>query len=400
MMLKKLRLRFVAINMTIVLIMLSVIFGTVLAFTRQNLEKESISMMQSIAADPMKPNWNSTSAARLPYFTVWLTPFGATRSSGNSFYDLDEGDLLGQLVQTALSSESGTGYIPEYSLRFYRTSHLGGEYIIFADVSSEAATMRSLWRNCLVIGAVSLGVFFVISLLLARWAVRPVDRAWTQQKQFVSDASHELKTPLTVILTNAELLLDESYSAEDCRRFSDNILAMAHRMRTLVEGLLDLARADNGAVRAAFTDVDLSALAENALLPFEPVFFEKGLTLSSEIEKGVVCRGSEQHLRQVADILLDNAQKYSDPGTVVCTLKRQGKSHAVFSVASPGAALTEKERTDIFKRFYRLDKARGSDGSYGLGLAIAEAIVREHGGKIWCESAGGVNTFFVQLPAE
>ena len=400
-MLKRLRIRFVCINMAIVVVMLSIIFGTVLSSTRQNLERESIAMMQSVASDPLQLNWHGASSSRLPYFTVSLSPLGGTRSAGSSFYDLDDSALLGELVETALSGKQNTGYIPEYKLRYYRTHQYGSEFIVFADVSSESATMRSLWKNSLIIGAASLGVFFLISLLLARWAVKPVDKAWTQQKQFVSDASHELKTPLTVILTNAELLQDASYPPEERGRFASNILTMAHQMRSLVEGLLDLARVDNGAVRTAFTDVDLSALMEDALLPFEPVFFEKGLTLSSSIEAGVTCRGSETHLRRVAEILLDNAQKYSAPGsTVEFHLEKQGKTHALLKLVSPGEPLSSQECEDIFKRFYRLDKARSSDGSYGLGLAIAESIVRDHGGKIWCEGKEGANVFFVQLPRE
>ena len=398
-MLKKLRVRFVCINMAIVAVMLCVILGTVLTFTRQNLANESLSMMQSVASDPMHANWAGASSSRLPYFTVRISSGSGRRSAGESFYDLTNSELLRDLVETAMDSEESTGYISEYKLRYYKTARFGEEYIIFADVSSESATMRSLWKNCILIGAASLAVFFIISLLLARWAVKPVDRAWTQQKQFVSDASHELKTPLTVILTNAEQLQDDAYPPEAHSRFASNILTEAHQMRSLVEGLLDLARVDNGAVQTSFTDVDLSALAEDAVLPFEPLFFERGLTLSSVIEPGITCRGSEACLRRVAEILLDNAQKYSDPGTVEFRLEKQGKNHALLRVISPGEPLSPQECRDIFRRFYRLDKARSVDGSYGLGLAIAESIVRDHQGKIWCEGAGHANTFSVLLPA-
>ena len=149
-----------------------------------------------------------------------------------------------------------------------------------------------------------------------------------------------------------------------------------------------------------FSDVDLSALAEEAVLPFESVFFEKGLTLHTDIEPGIRCRGSESHLRQVAEILLDNAQKYSDPGTVEYALKRHGHSHCQLTVTTPGEPLTPQECRDIFKRFYRTDKVRSMDHSYGLGLAIAESIVNEHQGKIWCQGGDGTNNFFVQLSAE
>jgi signal transduction histidine kinase len=175
---------------------------------------------------------------------------------------------------------------------------------------------------------------------------------------------------------------------------------MSRQMRGLVDSLLELARVDNGAVRTSFEEVDLSDLAEKALLPFEPVFYEKGLALETGVEPGIRVRGSEKHLRQVMEILLDNAQKYSAPGTVTCKLEKQGHSHCLLSVASPGAPLSAQERKDIFKRFYRADKVRGSDGGYGLGLAIAESVVADHGGKIWCEAGNHENIFYVSLPRE
>jgi signal transduction histidine kinase len=399
-MLKKLRVRFVCITMVIVLVMLGIIFGTVLHFTGENLARESLSMMQSVAADPLRLNWPGESASRLPYFTVRFTPFNEVRVSGTSVYDLTDSETLGNIVSGALNSGEDTGFLAQYNLRYLRTVKHGEEYIIFADVSSEKTTMSNLVKLCAVIGVASLGVFLLISIVLARWAVKPVDKAWAQQRQFVSDASHELKTPLTVILTNAELLQDDTYDESSRKQFSDNILTMAHQMRGLVEGLLDLARADNKAMQSTFESLDLSALAEDAVLPFEPVFFEKGLTLKTEIDSGIRCRGSRQYLRQVMEILLDNAQKYSSPGTVSLKLEKQGHSHCLLTVTSPGTPLSSEECKNIFKRFYRADKARGADGSYGLGLSIAESVVADHGGKIWCEGGDGKNTFFVSLPRE
>lgn len=119
-----------------------------------------------------------------------------------------------------------------------------------------------------------------------------MERAWTQQKQFVSDASHELKTPLTVILTNAEMLRDPSYSEPERQRFAKSILTMSHQMRGLVESLLELARVDNGAVKKVFEALDWSSLVQDAVLPFEALFFEKGLTLQTDIEPGITVRGS------------------------------------------------------------------------------------------------------------
>ena len=259
--------------------------------------------------------------------------------------------------------------------------------------------MRSLTNTCVIIGVLSFAVFLGLSFLLARWAVKPVETAWNQQRQFVADASHELKTPLTVILTNAELLQEPEYDEQARSRFVDSIMTMSHQMRGLVESLLELARVDNGGQNMVFFRLNFSELVSDALLPFEPVYFEKGLTLESNVEENLFVKGSQQHLKQVADILLDNASKYaSADSTVRVILRRQG-SHCLLSVASAGDAISKEDLKNIFKRFYRMDKARSMNHSYGLGLSIADSIVSKHGGKIWAESADGVNTFFVQLPA-
>ena len=259
--------------------------------------------------------------------------------------------------------------------------------------------MRSLTDTCILIGVLGFAVFLGLSFLLARWAVKPVETAWNQQRQFVADASHELKTPLTVILTNAELLQEPEYDEQARSRFVDSIMTMSHQMRGLVESLLELARVDNGGQNMVFSRLNFSELVSDALLPFEPVYFEKGLTLESNVEENLFVRGSQQHLKQVADILLDNASKYAfADSTVRVILRRQG-SHCLLSVASAGDTISKEDLKNIFKRFYRMDKARSMNHSYGLGLSIADSIVGKHGGKIWAESADGVNTFFVQLPA-
>lgn len=284
-------------------------------------------------------------------------------------------------------------------MRFYRVVTPKIQRIVFADISSELKTLHNLIESCVFIGAISFVIFLGISILLAHWTVRPVDRAWRQQRQFVADASHELKTPLTVIMTNAELLQSTDYDTESRTRFAGNILTMSQQMRSLVEGLLDLARFDNGQRHMAFSRQDFSKLVSDAVLPFEPVFYEKGLRLSTEVEDGIALYGSAQHLRQLVEILLDNAQKYSaEQGETKVQLRKQGRNHCLLAISNPGTELTKADLKNIFKRFYRVDQARSRTGSFGLGLSIAQSITQEHRGKIWAESVGGRNIFYVQLP--
>lgn len=400
-MIRRLRIKFVCINMAIVVLMLCLILGTVLHFTQRNAERESIRMMQAAALAPHPPELPNapTGRMRLPCFTVRQLPDGSLSASGSDFFDLTGQDTLAELYAKASASDALTGILPDHGLRYLRVGTPEGSCIVFADITNEQATQRGLLRSCLLIGGAGTAGFFVISVLLSFWAVIPVESAWKQQRQFVSDASHELKTPLTVILTNAELLHDHSAPQAAREQFVDNILVMSRQMRALIENLLDLARIDNGATRQTVGTVDLSHVTASALLPFEPVYFEKGLTLSERVEEGILIRGSEARLKQVVEIFLDNAQKYAAPqGEIAVTLKRSGKGHCLLSVANPGETLSPRQLRDIFKRFYRADEARSRDGSYGLGLSIAEAVVKQHCGRVWAESTNGVNTFFVSFP--
>ena len=171
--------------------------------------------------------------------------------------------------------------------------------VIFADISSEQQTLRTLLKTGALLVALGLLAFFGLAVLLARSAVRPVEEAWRQQKQFVADASHELKTPLTVILTNTELLQSPDYDAAQKQTFLFGIDAMAKQMRALVERLLELARAENEQASRAFTPCDLSQITESSALLFEAALFERGLTLQTELEPDITVSGDvHPHIRQ------------------------------------------------------------------------------------------------------
>lgn len=405
-MIRKLRLEFVAVIMVLVLVMLGIIFGLVLHFTQLDLERESVSMMQSIASVPLRRQERpserpdtQTERIRLPYFTVVLDESGEPEAFGGGYYDLSDETFLREILDAALSGDEHIGVLEEYALRYCLAPGHERSCVVFADMSSEQSTLENLRRTCAAIGVLSLAAFLVIAVFLSRWMTGPVEKAWQQQRQFVADASHELKTPLTVIMANAELLQSPKSSEAEKNRFSASILTVSRQMRSLVEQLLELARMDSTLELPEPEPVDLSQMLADAVLPFEPVLFEHGLALEAEITEGITVCGDAQQLHQVIDILLDNACKYAaENGTVRVELKRTGRAKAQLCVSDQGEALSEEDLGNIFKRFYRADPSRNGNGSFGLGLAIAQSIVEHHMGRIRAESSGGFNRFFVELP--
>ena len=402
-MLKKLRRRFILITMAIITGMLLIIFGLILHFTYKDMGRQSDVMLQTLAQNALDPG-NSEPDAQLPYFTLQFSPRGDVIASGKIHFDIADRDFLDELMHDLEDSlrrkrdiNGYIGYLEDYNLKFTIVTTPIMQVIAFVDISSQQAMMVSLLQTILIICAVSLIVFTLLSILLARWAVNPVDKAWKQQKQFISDASHELKTPLTVIMSNAELLQGENTDANS-RQAADNILTSSKQMRHLVEGMLELARADNGQIKTSFEITDLSKAVLDRILPFEAVFYESNLILESSVEPEIQIHGSVQHLHQLTDILLDNAQKYSAPGIVDVRLQRQGRNQCLLTVSNPGNPIPQEELESIFQRFYRSDSARACSGSFGLGLSIAQRITEEHGGQIWAESNQSGTRFNVLLP--
>ena len=403
MMLRRLKLKFVLVIMSIVTILFGTIFGMVMHLTRQNIERESIQMMRAMAFRPpggapsRKPD-RMPENIRLPFFTVTISETGEITESGSTFFDIADQEMLTELVDTVRSSPESVGVLSAYNLRYLREQGGPGETIVFADTSSERSMLRGLVRNAVIIGLIGYAAFFVISLLLAEWVTKPVRRAWEEQKQFVADASHELKTPLTVIMTNAEMLEERRFSETDQSVLTGNILSASKRMRGLVESLLTLARLDHGKTAAAKERLDYSKLLNDCLLEFEPLFYEHSMTLSAAIEEDIHAVGDAEKLTQVVSILLDNALKYDDPAFPVRVVLKNQSGQILFYVAGHGTPLSKEECKSIFKRFYRVDAARNDSQSYGLGLPIAESIIREHGGRIWAEYKKEENRFYVSLP--
>lgn len=421
-MIKRLRRQFVCVIMVIVMLLMATVLGVAIYFTARNLEDQSVRTMRlflsdhqmqdtdlrpdapavrpDLPGDARRPEKPAQGAAdiRLPCFAVCIGPQGELLDvSGRYFDPVNREAYIQILAEAALETDADTGVLSEHGLRFLKEGTPERLTIVFSDITAERSALRSLYLNCTLLFIAAWILFFIIAISLSHWVIHPVAQAWELQKQFVADASHELKTPLSVILANAELLQSED-SPEERKQFAQSILTTSYQMRTLVESLLEMARVDSGAVRLQFEELDFSQLVSDAVLSFQLLYEEKQIGLTSRIQEGLRLSGSEQHLFQVLDVLLDNALKYTHPQTTVTVrLIRTGGS-CLLSVTNQSEPLSREDLQNIFKRFYRIDRARCRNGSYGLGLPIAETIVAAHKGKIWAQSEASGNTFFVQLP--
>lgn len=438
-MIKKLRIKFVMINMCIITIMLFSILGLIFFFTRQNLENESISMMKSIAIEPFalgQPD-NTGDDVKLPYFVLRLGPMGELITAHGGYYELSNDSFLRELADTVLASQKHLGTLNDYNLRYYKSENPLSPCIVFADMSSETATLHSLLITCCVIGIIGFCIFMELSILLSYWVAAPIDIAFRKQRQFIADASHELKTPLTVILTNTELMdtavtcakscsgdtsqpatafnnktaIQNNTAIQDKPAFQGSKMpglivstrTMSLRMKELISHMLELAKTepDTEASKkssASFTDINLTAIAEDTAMTFDAVFFEHGRTLHTEIDEAIHISGDKAMLTELIEIFLDNACKYSsDSGNTWLTLKRCDKSHCILSVSNEGPQISSHDLKNLFTRFYRADYSRSLIPGSGLGLSIAANIAALHGTAIKADSYDGINRFQVKF---
>ena len=399
-MIRRLRRRFVLVTTVLLSVFLLLILAVICRTTWKQLEDDIDTALQTAFVVQQPPGTPPTDlSGYLPCFILRVHSNGHMEVLGHAYYDLSDLDQLEQILLEAQRTGETRGTLEARQLKFQHRSFRDVEEYVFVDISEQMHALRILGWTCCSVFAIALVVFFALSCLLARWMVRPVEQAWDKQRQFVADASHELKTPLTVIITNAEMLQSGEYGEDANQRFTNGIVTMAGQMRGLTETMLELAKADDQPLQDNLSDrLNWSDLTESSVMHFEPVYFEAGRTLQAQIQPDIYLRGNARNLQQVVEILLDNGQKYSTPGTAVTLTLSQSRSHCTLCIRSQGQQLTNQQCKDIFQRFYRVDEARTRSRSYGLGLPIARSIVHHHRGKIWAQSKDGVNAFFVTLP--
>lgn len=324
------------------------------------------------------------------FYSVAISTDGRVLATDTGNRQLYDEETLQSYAYQIWSSGKGNGV--KENLLYLTAPKNGYTLVVFMDNTIVQERMILLLRNTLIFGGAAMVALFFLAVYLAKRIVRPLEESYQKQKQFISDAGHELKTPVSVVNTNAEMLRREIGD----NQWLSNIQYENERMGLLVRQLLELARTEN--VTSQMEQLDLSRLVAGEALPFETVAFEKGLTLCTDIQPGLMVTGDGAQLRQLVSILIDNGIEHSESGREVMVRLHCDHNMAKISVINDGKEIPRQQREQIFERFYRMDTARSDSGHFGLGLAIAKAVAEAHKGKIAVECDGGKVEFTVFLP--
>ena len=315
------------------------------------------------------------------YFSVKISKTGEIISIVSEFPLHYTEDEIVSLVNAVFSSNNHNSTYE--GIRYLIAPKSYGYLAVFSETRIESNIQSRLFNISFVIFIISLVFSIFVAWLLSIWAIKPVKESIIKQRRFVSDASHELKTPLSVISANMDVLVSEVGE----NKWASYIQNEIEKMGTLIKDLLYLAKSDDGKTNFQMTTFDLSRSIMSFVLPFEAKVYESGKNLQINIQENVSYVGVQKQIEQLVAILLDNAIKYSEEkAEIKLTLKTSGNKK-IISVYNSGAGIPEKNQRLIFERFYRLDDSRNRDtGGFGLGLAIAKNIVDLHKGKIQLSS--------------
>ena len=333
----------------------------------------------------------------IPSETTAETSSSKTNANNEDIYTDESSEVLNAIVKKILSKEKRSGTIYPYKLR-YLLREEGQKTLILGDYQRELSILNKQAFSTALLALILILLFLPLDYFFSTWAIRPSVQAMEKQKQFISDAGHELKTPLAVIAANLSLLEDQNLAPET-GDFVQNIAVMSKKMQGLVEKLLQLSRLEQQIF--TYGEMDYSRKVAEICLQMEALFFEEGMELEVDLEQNIVLKHAiESQVEEVLRIFLDNGRKYADkPSTLSVKLYRE-KNMAILSVDSAGRSLSKEEFEKIFSRFTRLDEARSQSESFGLGLSIAKEIAANHKGKVYGYGKNGRNCFVLALPIQ
>lgn len=432
-MFKKLRNRFIILNMSIISVVMISAFVVIYFTTYNNTQTENRNKLETLSSRINTGALGLPDGTKKDNIIISMIPSDSSssfrilvNSDGNivkiiSHIDMSE-EIYFKAAELAWNDKKDYNIISLENKRWqYKISPIrrnvithengsktimnfsGGNYqITFLDVTDSHKTLMELFTTLFFVGIIMLFVIFAISLFFANRSIKPISEAWEKQKQFIADASHELKTPLAIINANSDALLaNQEESIKSQKKWLDYIKNQIDRMSKLVNDLLYLAKTEDTNSRILYIPFNISEVVSDVILSMEAVAFEKDIRLLQDIEANIIIKSDCEKIKQVVTILVDNAIKYTDEKGCIDIMLKKTRHQLVFSIKNSGKGIPKENITKLFDRFYRADSARTQEnGGYGLGLSIAKAIIDRLDGKIYADSVkneGATFTFILGL---
>ena len=394
-MIKKLRQKFIAIAMLSVFIVLTLILGiiNIRVYSNVNVRTDEIlsvlteneGRFPNMGKKPgtnkmdkkMKDGMSPETPYETRYFTVFFDDRGNVSAADTGFVAAISTDDAMELAKEAYENSRVSKFIGNY--KYKKANFNGGTMVVFIDCSRDLDTVHSFVMTSIIMGAIGMILVFILVVILSKIVVKPMAESYDKQKRFITDASHEIKTPLSIISANTDIVEMENGESQ----WTKSIRHQVERMTSLTNSLVSLARMDEGVNLMNMKDFSLSDAVFEEAEYFESIAQSNGKSLKINIEENILYKGDEKILRQLVCILLDNAMKYSnDGGNIEISLKKKGR-HSELCVSNSVDNIEKGNHDILFDRFYRGDSSRNSGtGGYGIGLSMAESIVKNHKGSI------------------
>lgn len=412
-MFKKLKHKFIIINMSLLSFVFMSIFTVIYILTAVSGERQlSLNLNKIMKSPPRQFETSPKSPDPHP-----RPPAGDMAMASSLIVDLDKnGDIIiassfvtieEKVIEEAVNKAASSNKIKsnikagDLYYTFLKRENPFGIRIVFVDRGPLRDTLRNTLIIFIAVGSINLIILFFISVFLANRTIKPIKEAFEKQQQFVADASHELKTPLTIIKTNLAVISEnEDETVKSQSKWLGFINSQTERMSNLINDMLSLAKMDSMKQQLSLQNFNLSKLLDGILLSFEAAIFENNIELKEEIQRNIQFTGNRESLERLINILMDNAVKNTPKGGIISAGLSWDRGTIKIVVKNTGVGIPPEHIDKIFERFYRADSSRAREkGGYGLGLAIANSIVLQHHGKIYAESNVGFDTsFIVELP--
>ena len=427
-MIKKLRIRITAVIMAGLTLLIAAVVVGIYIFMQHSETEETDKSVDSVltavtredsdrrsddkkpeppeVSDPSKrsPSGNNRQPVKRQSSRSWISVLMSSDGTvkeiaySSSYNKPDNEDEIGEAAESIAAQNSENGYIrlSDVSYRYFIKKTGGRTRVIFIDRTNQIETMGRLLIVLIAVGIGALVVLFPISVLVSGWIVRPISRVWSSQKEFFANASHELKTPLTVISANIDVITSEpDKTVAEQEKWFDYIKSETVKMSKLINQMLYLSKDDREETKLLMSEFNASEAIEGVCLATEALAFENGHMLVTDIEPDISCKGDKEMIERLANILIDNAIRHSVGSEEVKVELHRRKNKNILTVSNKGEYIPPEELSRLFDRFYRTDKSRtSSTGGFGLGLSIAKAIADKHNGTLTAESfPDGLTTF-------